>query len=127
MTPPRQRAYFRRILESIRLAVHGRARNDRDHNASSRVGVIDSHSDRHAPQTTSARLRQFFFILRGHNVLSLPLVFVVVAVLICHQSFGLSGPPRLIVGARGCALGMLMCALIMYLLAIVQALRNDTD
>jgi len=127
MTPPRPRAYFRRILESIRLAVHGRACSDRDHNASSRVGVLDSHSDSHPLKTTSARLQQCFSILRGHNVLSLPLVFVVVAVLICHQSFGLSGPPRLIVCARGCALGMLMCALIMYLLAIVQTLRDDPD
>ena len=127
MTPPRTREFFRRILESIRLAVHGGSCHRGIHVVSLTTRSIDPHPRATFASTISACWNRPFAFLHRHNIFSFPLLIVLVAMIICHQAFELSGPTRLIIGARGCAIGALMCACINYLIAIAHSLGHDSD
>ena len=100
MTPPRTRIFFRRLLEPIRLAVHG--------------GVI-IHPARCkcwssvstwltgracVAVTITTHLHQLVRGLRKYHVLSLPLFLVVAAVFAWHQAVHFYGPPALLTAAN---------------------------
>jgi len=52
---------------------------------------------------------------------------VLIAALVCHQAFSMSEPQIVVAGARGCAVGLLICSGIAYALAIANSHGDAKD
>jgi len=101
MTPPRTRMFFRRLLESIRLAVHGSVIGPQPRCRCS-SGICTCHPTRaHVVAAITKHVHECIHLLREHNVLSLLLFLVIAALFAWHHAVNLHSPHALLAAAKG--------------------------
>ncbi len=142
MILPRDRTYFRRLLERIHRNVRGtETRHTRSRPPAwySRCRMrFQENVQRRlqgcgltilvCPDRMGQRFRDLWHVLRRSNVISFSLFLVGVALLTFLQSSRFTGPADLIIGAKGSALGMLLCSTLAYGVGLTQAaLRNRSS
>ena len=139
MLLPRDRTYFRRLLERIHRNVRGtETRHTRFRPPAwysrCRMRFQDGLQRRLegwgsailvCPERMGQRFTDLWHLLRRSNVMSFSLFLVGIALLTFLQSSRFTGPASLIIGAKGSALGMLLCSTVAYGFGLIQAaLRN---
>ena len=142
MILPRDRTYFRRLLERIHRNVRGtETRHTRFRPPAwySRCRMRFQEIVQRrlqdcgltilvCPDRIGQRFRDLWQLLRRANLISFSLFLVGIALLTFLQSSRFTGPEGLIIGAKGSALGMLLCSTLAYGFDLIQAaLRNQSS
>ena len=139
MILPRDRTYFRRLLERIHHNVRGtKTRESRIRPPAWYLRWRSRFQDGLqrrlegcgleilvCPGRTSERFRDLWHLLLRSNIISFSLFLVGVALLAFLQSSRLTGQASLIIGAKGSALGMLLCSTAAYAFGLIQAALRD--
>ncbi len=139
MLLPRDRTYFRRLLERIHRNVRGTETRHTKFRPPAWYSRCRSRLQEAlqrrlqdcgltilvCPDRMGQRFRDLWQLLRRSNVISFSLFLVGIALLTFLQSSRFTGPADLIIGAKGSALGMLLCSTLAYGFGLIQAALSN--
>ncbi len=128
MNQPRNRLFFRNLLESIHHHVRG-MNSSRTNWLSRKTATILIDANRffgviillfqRSLSKVIKRTADIWVVLRRTQLVSLPLLLVGIASMTFLLTTRLAGPQDLMIGIRSCALGMLACSTLAYGFAVV--------